>query len=108
LLKPVISRSILSNWDQRRAYRLDPAKTSQPAAMYPAYANTLVAVVGLFAVYLIFEFQTLWFREFPDGFHYSGYAHEGAGWLTVALGLATLVLSVMFRADVLRDSRVPK
>lgn len=72
-----------------------------------AFRNTLLVVVGLFAAYLIFEFQTLWFREFPEGFHYSGYAHEGAAWLTIALALATVMLSLMFRGRVLNDPRLP-
>lgn len=73
---------------------------------YDAYRNTLVVVIGLFAVYLVFEFQTLWFRTFPPGFHYSGYAHEGAAWLTVALGLATLLLSLIFRGTISSDPRL--
>lgn len=67
-----------------------------PAPLYEAFRNTLVMVAGLFAVYLVFEFRTLWFREFPKGFHYSGYAHQGAAWLTVALAIATVLLSVIF------------
>lgn len=78
------------------------------AALYPAFRNTLVVVLGLFAVYLVFEFKTLWFRRFPPGFHYSGYAHEGAAWLTVALALATAMLSLVFRGEVLRDARLPR
>jgi hypothetical protein len=78
------------------------------SAMYPAYANTLIAVIVLFIVYLVFEFQTLWLREFPEGFHYSGYAHEGAAWLTIALALATFVLSAIFRQGILDDPRLPK
>ena len=68
--------------------------------------NMLLGVIGLFAIYLVFEFRTLWFRDFPKGFHYSGYAHEGAGWLTAALAAATLVLSLIFRGQVLRDPRL--
>lgn len=82
--------------------------TLGPAPLYLAYRNTLLTVIGLFVVYLGFEFQTLWFREFPKGFHYSGYAHEGAAWLTFALGLATVMLSLIFRGDVLSDDRLPK
>ncbi len=63
-------------------------------------------MIALFAVYLVFEFNTLWFREFPKGFYYSGYAHEGAAWLTAALALATLMLSLVFRGEVLRDPRI--
>jgi len=57
-------------------------------------------------VYLVFEFRTLWFRDFPEGFYYAGYAHEGAAWLTAALALATLVLSLIFRGQVLADPRL--
>ena len=81
---------------------------SAKSPYYDAYRNTLAAVVGLFAFYLVFEFQTLWFRKFPDGFHYSGYAHEGAAWLTVALGLATLMLSLIFRGSILTDPRLSR
>ena len=83
-----------------------PATEAVQAALYAPFRNTLVSVIGLFVVYLLFEFQTLWFREFLDGFHYSGYAHEGAAWLTFALGLATVLLSLIFRGQVLRDPRV--
>lgn len=79
---------------------------SSPAPLYPAFRNTLISVVGLFIAYLMFEFQTLWLREFPKGFHFSGYAHEGAAWLTVALALATGLLSLIFRGRVLCDPRV--
>jgi len=84
------------------------AETPVRSALYAAFRNTLVAVIVLFAVYLVFEYKTLWFRVFPKGFHYSGYAHEGAAWLTVALALATVVLSLVFRGDVLRDERLPR
>ena len=77
-----------------------------PAPLYAAFRNTLLTVIGLFAFYLVFEFATLWFREFPLGFHYSGYAHEGAAWLTVALALATATLSLVFRGSMLSDPRL--
>ncbi len=87
---------------------IKPIATSQPAPLYGAVRNTLFAVIGLFAVYLVFEFGTLWFRRFPEGFHYSGYAHQGAAWLTVALAMATLVLSLLFRGELLHDPRLPQ
>ena len=74
--------------------------------MYPAFRNTLLSVIVFFAIYLIFEFSTLWFRKFPENFYYAGYAHQGAFWLTVALALATVVLSAIFRGRVLSDSRL--
>ncbi len=35
---------------------------------YIAVRNMMISVVLLFAVYLAFEFATLWFREFPKAF----------------------------------------
>lgn len=75
--------------------------------LFRPFRNTLLAVVGLFAVYLVFELTTLWFREFPEGFYYAGYAHQGAAWLTIALALATLTLSLIFRSEILGDPRRP-
>jgi len=57
--------------------------------LYSAYRNTLMTLIVLFTIYLVFEFITLWRREFPPGFYYAGYAHQGAAWLTFALALAT-------------------
>ena len=84
-----------------------PAPAARPSPFYHAFRNTLLTVIVLFAVYLAFEFRTLWFREFPKGFYYSGYAHEGAAWLTFALALATMLLSLVFRGSVLGDPRLP-
>jgi hypothetical protein len=92
--------------DSETQHTTQPAQRVEPAPLFDAYRNTLAGVVVLFAVYLIFEFATLWFREFPRGFHYSGYAHEGAAWLTVALALATLTLSVVFQGRTLHDPRL--
>jgi hypothetical protein len=82
----------------------------KPAAapLYSAFRNTLATAIGLFAIYLAYEFHTLWTRDFPEGFYYAGYAHEGAAWLTVALALATLILSVVFSGRVLNDPRLPR
>ncbi len=84
------------------------AARQEPSKLYPAFRNTLLTVIVLFAAYLAFEFRTLWFREFPQGFYYSGYAHEGAAWLTFALALATAILSCVFRGGVLRDPRLSR
>jgi len=107
LLRPVVTRSLLNGNSTAKAAQSEatPALVKDP--LYAPFRNTLVTVIGLFAAYLVFEFQTLWFREFPQGFYYSGYAHEGAAWLTVALGLATVVLSLIFRRGILLDPRLP-
>jgi len=108
LLRPVVSRALFEERSEITA--LVPEEGTPPvrAMLYAPFRNTLVTVIVLFAVYLVFEFKTLWFREFPKGFYYSGYAHQGAAWLTVALGLATVVLSFIFRGRVLLDARLPR
>jgi len=77
------------------------------APLYPAFRNTLGLLMILFAAYLCFEFWTMWKGDFPPDFYYAGYAHEGAFWLTVALGLATVLLSLFFRGTMWTDSRLP-
>ena len=74
--------------------------------LYSAFRNTLLVLIALFTGYLCFEFATLWWREFPDGFYYAGYAHQGAAWLTFALALATGLLSLVFSGETLQDERL--
>ena len=106
LLRPVVGRTL---FEERTGLVGTPrTSASAEASLYEAYRNTLLTVIALFAVYLVFEFKTLWFRVFPAGFYYSGYAHEGAAWLTVALALSTLILSVVFRGEILREPRLPR
>ena len=81
----------------------ESGRSTWAALHYGAVRNTLIALIGLFVVYLVFEFQTLWFREFPDGFYYAGYAHYGAAWLTLALALASGLLSSHVPRDHLLD-----
>ena len=76
------------------------------SALYTPLRNTLWTLIVLFAAYLSFEFITLWKRDFPPGFYYAGYAHQGAAWLTFALALATAVLSLAFSGAMLRDDRL--
>jgi len=78
------------------------------STLYATGRNTLITLIALFSAYLVFEFRTLWFQEFPKGFYYAGYAHQGAAWLTAALALATLTLSLMFRGSMLNDPREPR
>lgn len=100
LLRPVTALQELRDSETPQA---DQRKHS--SFFYVPCRNTMVTVVVLFAIYLVFEFQTLWFREFPSGFYYSGYAHQGAAWLTVALMVATGMLSLIFRGHLLADPR---
>jgi hypothetical protein len=104
LLRPLARFAFVD--DSEAQQTTQPAQRVGPAPLFEAYRNTLAGVVILFAVYLVFEFATLWFREFPKGFYYSGYAHEGAAWLTVALALATLTLSIVFQGRTLHDPRL--
>ncbi|TWU16039.1 DUF4153 domain-containing protein [Allorhodopirellula heiligendammensis] len=85
-----------------------PADAGEANSMYAPFRNMLVALIGLFVIYLAFEFTTLWRREFPAGFYYAGYAHQGAAWLTVALALATVTLSMIFHDAMFRDPRIER
>ncbi len=85
---------------------LDLEAPSRPSIFYPAIRNTLWSVILLFAAYLIYEIATLWGREFPVGFYYAGYAHEGAFWLTVALACSTTILSLFFCRHMNQDHRM--
>lgn len=107
LLRPLVRNSVFAA--EETAATAEGAVTSAPseAALYAAFRNTLIALIVLFAGYLAFEYKTLWGRVFPQGFYYAGYAHQGAAWLTLALALATGVLSAILRGGVLRDPRSP-
>ena len=85
---------------------IEPETPARDQMYYAAYRNTLIAVIVLFSVYLVFEFKTLWFRDFEEGFYYAGYAHVGAAWLTVALALSSLVLSTIFRGSLFEHPRI--
>jgi hypothetical protein len=106
LLRPLVRTHLLAWLAVPSVATFDEDEPLFDAPLYAACRNTLVALIGLFAVYLVFEFKTLWFKVFPKGFYYAGYAHEGAAWLTVALALTTLVLSGIFRGGMLRDPRI--
>ncbi|TWU42618.1 hypothetical protein Poly41_09160 [Novipirellula artificiosorum] len=85
----------------------DASATAPDTAQWlPAFYNSLVVLILLFGGYLCFEFATLWKRDFPTGFYYAGYAHQGAAWLTVALALATLLLSAVFNGTILNHPRI--
>lgn len=102
LLRPILRRPSVLESDADDL----PTESPAQAPLYAACRNTLLAVIGLFTVYLAFEFISLWKRDFPEGFYYAGYAHEGAAWLTAALALATGTLSAVFSSGVRRDPRV--
>ncbi len=108
LLRPVVRQTLFREVSSDQPVPNETTAVTSETALYSAFRNTLVTVIGLFGVYLVFEFQTLWLRVFPEGFYYSGYAHEGAAWLTVALALATAVLSLVFRGQILDDPRLPR
>lgn len=103
LLRPILRFTALQPF-----FPATSEQTTAAAPLYTAFRNTLLTVIALFAVYLAYEFYTLWKRDFPENFYYAGYAHEGAAWLTVALVLATLILSLVFSGRVLDDPRLPK
>ena len=108
-LRPLVRGSLLDPLAELEAAAAARRRSAGPgrSAAYPAVRNTLSAVVALFAAYLPYEFLTLWRRDFPEGFYYAGFAHEGAAWLTVALAAATVLLSACFRGSLLADPRLP-
>jgi hypothetical protein len=109
LLRPGFPHSIQSPAAERDTNRpTGRLSETAPQPLYLAWRNTLAVVILIYAVYLGFEFRTLWFRVFPTGFPYSGYAHEGAAWLTIGLALATSILSLIFRGRILFDGRVKR
>jgi Arc/MetJ-type ribon-helix-helix transcriptional regulator len=108
LLRPLVRNSVFAAEESAGIGEEPVVSSSSEAALYAAFRNTLIALIVLFAAYLAFEYKTLWGRVFPQGFYYAGYAHEGAAWLTLALALATGVLSAILRGGVLRDPRLPR
>jgi hypothetical protein len=109
LLRPCIARRL------REALEADAEAAGSPtlkdAGLAHATArNTLATVVVLFAAYLIYEVIYLVVREIPQGFYYSGYAHAGAFWLTVALAFSTFTLGLAMRGGVLahEEARILK
>ena len=108
LLRPLVRNSVFAAEETADSTAGAAVSAASEAALYAAFRNTLIALIVLFAAYLAFEYKTLWGRVFPQGFYYAGYAHEGAAWLTLALALATGVLSAILRGGVLRDPRLPR
>ncbi len=82
------------------------AVSATPVYAFTAARNTLASVVCLFTAYLVFEISYIWMREIPEGFYYSGYAHEGAMWLTIALAFSTFTLGILFRNELLDHPKV--
>lgn len=85
---------------------LKPEEKPVTPAHIAMYWNSLFALIILFAVDLTFEFYSLLTWKPPVGFDYGTYCHEGAFWLTMALGLATLVLAGIFRQNVCGHEKV--
>lgn len=77
------------------------------SSLYPIARNTLISVVSLFFLYLAFEIGYIVLREIPEGFYYSGYAHQGAFWLTTALAFSTFTLGFIFRRELLSHPESP-
>ncbi len=74
LLRPLVPMLRFGPADTK--HEIDSSEL-KPAPLFAAYRNTLITLIVLFAAYLAFEFKTLWHRDFPPGFYYAGYAHQG-------------------------------
>ncbi|MDO4575560.1 MAG: DUF4173 domain-containing protein [Planctomycetia bacterium] len=77
-----------------------------PSPWYAVSRNTLWAVVGVFALEIVYEIGSMIYWDPPVDFCYGTYCHQGAAWLTFALFLATVVLEMIFRPAVYRDVRI--
>jgi len=73
---------------------------------YAASRNTLIVVNCIFVWFLLVEIRATWFREFPKGFIYSTYAHQGAAWLTIVLAMSTIAMSILFRSEIHNHPRI--
>lgn len=102
IVRPVIETII--NWGKS----VDVLQQAKSSPLYSAFRNTLLSMIAVFGAYLIFELRAFTSGKPPEGFTYSSYAHEGAAWLTVALGLSTITLSLIFRGDLVQDERYGK
>lgn len=101
ILQPVIVR-------MKFGKAAEATDQSSNSPLYLAFRNTLISVIAIFGAYLLFELRAFTSGKPPEGFTYSSYAHEGAAWLTVALGLSTITLSLIFRGDLVSDHRYGK
>ncbi|MEM1414613.1 MAG: DUF4153 domain-containing protein [Myxococcota bacterium] len=81
-----------------------PVEDAPPARRELA-RNTMVALNGVFAAYLVLEAATVAHGAPPEGMTTQVFAHRGAFWLTVALAMLTLVVSLLFRGPLARDPR---
>ena len=97
---PAPSRSQFSELE------LQPEESPVTPAHIAMFWNSLFALIILFAVELTYEFSSLLTWKPPVGFDYGTYCHEGAFWLTMALGLATLVLAGIFRQKVCKHEKI--
>lgn len=106
LLRPYVDHTQALLFLRKRESVPVSSLSAPPDWSFPMARNTLFALIALFAVYLLFEIKSMWGREFPKGFYYSGYAHQGAAWLTVALALATAVMGIVFQGGILAHPRL--
>jgi hypothetical protein len=109
MLRPIMQGTLFEEKASANASEAGTThEATRPAPLYAAFRNTLITVIVLFAVYLAYEFMAMRRGTVPEGLNYSQYAHEGAFWLTVALALATAMLSLVFRGAMLADARMPR
>ncbi len=97
LVRPAIRRSSARE-------EADTTGMSTQGALVVA-RNALIPLNLVFFVYNALDVTYLWAGAPPPGVSEQKYAHEGAAWLTLALGLLTVVVGVMFRGSLAHDTR---
>lgn len=65
--------------------------------------NSLIALNALFVAFIVLDVAVLVTGHAPAQQSTRDYAHQGAFWLTVALGMLTMVIGVMFRGPLAHD-----
>jgi hypothetical protein len=65
--------------------------------------NSLLALNALFFAFIVLDVAVLVTGHAPERQHTQEYAHQGAFWLTIALGMLTAVIGVMFHGPLAHD-----
>lgn len=98
LVRPAV-KSWVADWLARREEDLTPPERERPdKGNYAAALATLVCVNVLFLAFNALDAVYLYFNaELPRDVSYSTFSHRGCIWLTVALGMSSVVIGIAFR-----------
>lgn len=95
LLRPYLQRAPIETHEDP-ADALDAAVDVATETHVATARNLLLGLNALFLAHNALDAVYLWAGRLPPGIGHTQYAHEGAFWLTVALGMSTAVLGWVF------------